>query len=49
MSIYKALLKYGYSGFQLEILEYCKPEDAIEREQYFIDLVRCLISYAPAP
>lgn len=26
MSIYKALLKYGYSGFKLEILEYCDPD-----------------------
>jgi group I intron endonuclease len=23
MMIYRALLKYGYSGFRLEILEYC--------------------------
>lgn len=39
MSINKALLKYGYSGFQLEILEYCKPSDVILREQYYIDLL----------
>jgi hypothetical protein len=25
MTINKALLKYGYSGFQLEILEYSSP------------------------
>jgi len=37
--IYKALLKYGYLGFQLEILEYCEPRDTIEREQYYIDLL----------
>ena len=35
--IHKALLKYGYSNFKLEILEYCGREDAIKREQYFID------------
>jgi len=35
--IYKALLKYGYSGFSLEILEYCPAEKCIEREQYYID------------
>jgi group I intron endonuclease len=38
--IYKALLKYGYSGFQLEILEYCEPRYAITREQYYIDLLQ---------
>jgi group I intron endonuclease len=38
--IHKALLKYGYSEFQLEILEYCKTEDLIEREQYFLNLFK---------
>jgi group I intron endonuclease len=32
-----ALLKYGYSNFSLEILEYCGRENVIEREQYYID------------
>jgi hypothetical protein len=31
---FKALLKYGYSRFKLEILEYCDPSNVIEREQY---------------
>ena len=35
-----ALLKYGYSNFQLEILEYCEPSKCIEREQYYIDLLK---------
>ena len=35
--IHKALLKYGYSTFKLEILEYCDRENAIKREQYYID------------
>lgn len=39
MTINKALLKYGYSGFKLEILEYCDPSKCIEREQYYIDLL----------
>lgn len=39
MTINKALLKHGYSNFQLEILEYCEPADAIEREQYYINLL----------
>nr|QCW06906.1 ribosomal protein S3 [Drechslerella brochopaga] len=38
--IFRALLKYGYSSFQLEILEYCDPEDCIKREQYYIDLLK---------
>lgn len=37
--ICKALLKHGYSNFQLEILEYCDPSEVILREQYYIDLL----------
>lgn len=37
--IYSAILKYGYSNFQLEILEYCTKENTISREQYYIDLL----------
>lgn len=40
MLIHKALLKYGYSTFRLEILEYCNFELLIEREQYYIDLLK---------
>ena len=40
MVIYKALLKYGYANFSLEILEYCEPSKCIEREQYYIDLFK---------
>jgi hypothetical protein len=39
MSINRALIKYGYSGFKLEILEYCEPSNCIEREQYYLDLL----------
>lgn len=38
--IYSSILKYGYSNFQLEILEYCTKENAISREQYYIDLLK---------
>lgn len=38
--IYKALLKYGFSKFSLEILEYCDPSILLEREQYYIDLLQ---------
>jgi len=37
--IYKALVKYGYSSFKLEILENCEPNILIEREQYYLDLL----------
>lgn len=35
--ICSSLLKYGYSEFSLEILEYCDPIDIITREQYYLD------------
>ena len=38
--IYSSILKHGYSNFQLEILEYCTKENAINREQYYIDLLK---------
>jgi len=31
-----SLLKNGYSNFSFEILEYCTPENTIEREQYYL-------------
>lgn len=34
------LLKYGFSGFSLEILEYCDKEVLLEREQYYLDNLR---------
>lgn len=38
--VYSAILKYGYSNFQLEILEYCTKENAISREQYYFNLLK---------
>ena len=35
--ISRALIKYGYSNFSLEILEYCNVEDLTKREQYYFD------------
>ena len=40
MVINKALLKYGYSNFKLEILEYCDPENIVDREQHYLDLLK---------
>jgi hypothetical protein len=39
MVINKALLKYGYSKFKLEILEYCEPKDLARKEQYYMDIL----------
>lgn len=39
-AIYSALLKYGYSNFSLDILEYCESNVLISREQHFIDLFK---------
>lgn len=38
--IYRSLLKYGYSNFKLEIIEYCDTLNVIQREQYYIDLIK---------
>lgn len=38
--IYRSLLKGGYSNFSLEILEYCEPEKALEREQHYLDVLQ---------
>ena len=35
MNINRAFLKYGYSNFSLEIMEYCEPEKCWEREGYY--------------
>ena len=40
MAIYKAILKYGYFNFKLEILEYCTIDNLLEREQYYIDIIK---------
>ena len=37
--IYRTLLKYGYSQFSLDILEYCDISNIIEREQYYLSLL----------
>lgn len=38
--IYRALLKYSYSNFSLDILEYCELDVLIEREQYYINILK---------
>ena len=34
--IYRALLKNGYENFSLTILEYCEPEQCLEREDFYL-------------
>jgi len=34
--IYRALLKNGYENFSITILEYCEPEQCLEREDYYL-------------
>jgi len=38
--IYNSLLKYGYSNFSIDILEYCEPNVLIKREQYYLDVLK---------
>ena len=38
--IYKALLKCGYYNFQLDIIKIRKLTDLIEKEQYYLDLLK---------
>jgi len=38
--ICKSLVKYGYSRFSFEILEYCKYDEVLVREQYYLDLLK---------
>lgn len=32
----RAILKYGFSKFRLDVIEYCNKENVLEREQYYI-------------
>lgn len=45
--IYRALLKYGYSSFTLEIIEYCDPDKLMEREQYYLDTLNPTYNILP--
>ena len=40
LTISRALIKYGYFNFELEILEYCDVSDLLKREQYYIDSLK---------
>jgi group I intron endonuclease len=38
--IYNAILKYGHSNFSLTIIEYCEPEQCLEREDYYLPYLK---------
>nr|YP_009543492.1 GIY-YIG endonuclease [Coniothyrium glycines]AYU74382.1 GIY-YIG endonuclease [Coniothyrium glycines] len=38
-NILSAIIKYGYSNFTLEVLEYSNSSDTISREQYYLDFL----------
>lgn len=40
MIICQALLKYGYSNFSLEILEYCDSSECIKKETHYIEKLK---------
>jgi hypothetical protein len=40
MTINRALLKYGYSKFSLDILEYCSLDELAEREKHYFNLLK---------
>jgi group I intron endonuclease len=40
MLISRALLKYGYSNFNLEILEYCPVSKLLKRENYYFKMFK---------
>jgi hypothetical protein len=40
MRICRALLKFGYSNFSLEILEYCEPAKCLEREGFYLKMLK---------
>ena len=42
-NIYKALLKYNYINFRLEILQSCDSNDLIQLEKYYIYLLKSIL------
>jgi group I intron endonuclease len=40
MIIHRAILRYGYSNFKLEIMEYCDKENLLIREQHYLDSLK---------
>jgi len=47
--IYLAIIKFGHYNFTLEILEYCESADVLEREQYYLNLLKRNIIFYKQP
>jgi len=45
--IYSSLLKYGYGRFSVIIIEYCKKDLLLEREQYYFDTLNPTYNILP--
>lgn len=39
--------KYGEDSLQMNVLEYCRPEDLIKREQFYIDTLKPFFNIVP--
>jgi hypothetical protein len=37
--IFESILNYGHLNFSLDIIEYCKPNLLLKKEQYYIDFL----------
>lgn len=38
--IYSVLLKHGYNNFSLDIIEFCEIDILVEKEQYYLDILK---------
>jgi group I intron endonuclease len=46
LSISRAMIKYGYDNFSLEILEFCDVSNLLKREQFYLDLLEPVYNIA---
>jgi len=49
MYICNSLIKHGYFNFSLTILEYCSPDKCLEREGYYLKLLKPEYNIAQDP
>jgi len=49
MNICKALVKHGYSNFELTILEYCSPDKCLIREKHYWNIFKPEYNIAQDP
>jgi len=46
LSISRAIIKYGYDNFSLEILEFCEVSNLLKREQFYLNLLEPVYNIA---